>query len=50
VNQHESKAGQSVPIVITTHEAREGHVTKAMAEIDGLKSITANTVRIRVLA
>jgi homoserine dehydrogenase len=50
VNQHESKAGQSVPIVITTHEARDGAVMKAMAEIDGLKSITANTVRIRVLA
>ena len=34
VNQHESKAGQSVPIVITTHEARDGAVMKAMAEID----------------
>jgi homoserine dehydrogenase len=49
VNQHESKAGQSVPIVITTHEARDGAVAKAIAEVDQLKSITANTVRIRVL-
>ncbi len=49
VNQHESKAGQSVPIVITTHEARDGAVAKAIAEVDQLKSITANTLRIRVL-
>jgi homoserine dehydrogenase len=49
VNQHESKSGQSVPIVITTHEAKDGAVSKALAEIDQLKSITANTVRIRVL-
>jgi len=49
INQHESKSGQSVPIVITTHEAQDGHVAKALAEIDQLKSITANTVRIRVL-
>jgi homoserine dehydrogenase len=49
VNQHESKAGQAVPIVITTHEAKEGAVGKAIGEIDELKSITAGTVRIRVL-
>ena len=49
INQHESKAGQSVPIVITTHEAKDGNIAKAIAEIDQLKSITANTVRIRVL-
>jgi homoserine dehydrogenase len=49
INQHESKAGQAVPIVITTHEAREGAVSKALAEIDQLASITAPTVRIRVL-
>ncbi len=49
INQHESKAGQSVPIVITTHEAKDGDIARAIAEIDQLKSITANTVRIRVL-
>jgi homoserine dehydrogenase len=49
INQHESKAGQPVPIVITTHEAKDGQMAKAIAEIDQLKSITANTVRIRVL-
>ena len=53
VNQHESKAGKSVPIIITTHEAKDGDITaalKALAEIDQLKSITANTIRIPVLA
>ncbi len=50
INQHESKTGQSVPIVITTHEARDGDILKALTEIDALKSITADTVRIRVLA
>lgn len=50
INQHENKSGQPVPIVITTHEAKEGQVVKAIGEIDQLKSITANTVRIRVLA
>ncbi len=49
INQHESQSGQSVPIVITTHEAKEGDVVKAIQEIDQLKTITANTVRIRML-
>ncbi|HVS69987.1 MAG TPA: homoserine dehydrogenase [Phycisphaerae bacterium] len=50
INQHESKAGQPVPIIITTHEARDGDILKALAEIDQLDAITANTIRIRVLA
>jgi homoserine dehydrogenase len=50
INQHESKAGQPVPIIITTHESQDGEILKAIAEIDQLKSITANTIRIRVLA
>jgi homoserine dehydrogenase len=50
VTQHESKAEQPVPIVVTTHEAKEKAVEKAMTEIDGLKSITGKTMRIRVLA
>jgi homoserine dehydrogenase len=49
VTQHESRAGQAVPIVVTTHEAKEKAVAKAMAAIDGLKSITGKTMRIRVL-
>jgi homoserine dehydrogenase len=49
ITQHESKAGQPVPIVITTHEAKEGDMAKAVAEIDKLEQITPGTVRIRVL-
>jgi homoserine dehydrogenase len=49
INQHESKAGCPVPIIITTHETRDGEIGKAIAEIDQLKEITGNTVRIRVL-
>jgi len=49
INQHESKAGQPVPIVITTHEAKDGDIAKAIGQIDQLKQITANTVRIRVM-
>jgi len=49
INQHESSVGQPVSIVITTHEAKDGHVTKAMAAIDKLKAISAPTVRIRIL-
>ena len=49
INQHESKSGQPVPIVITTHEAKDGDIAKAIADIDKLKTITAPTVRIRVL-
>jgi homoserine dehydrogenase len=49
LNQHESKSGQPVPIIITTHEAKDGDVLKALAQIDQLDHITANTIRIRVL-
>jgi homoserine dehydrogenase len=50
ITQHESKAGQPVPIVITTHEAKEGDIAKALAEINKLPQITAETIRIRVFA
>ena len=49
LNQHESKSGQPVPIIITTHESTDGDILKALAEIDQLQPITANTIRIRVL-
>jgi homoserine dehydrogenase len=49
VNQHESKSGQPVPVVVMTHEAREGNIATAIARIDELKTITAPTVRLRVL-
>jgi homoserine dehydrogenase len=50
ITQHESKAGQAVPVVVMTHEAKDGDVAKAIAKIDALKTITAPTVRIRVLS
>jgi len=49
VVQHQSNAGQYVPVVITTHEAQDGAMAEAVAKIDQLKSIRGNTVRIRVL-
>jgi homoserine dehydrogenase len=49
VNQHESKAGHPVPIIITTHESKDGDILAAIKEIDQLKPITANTIRIPVL-
>ena len=45
--QHEPAAGQTdtgVPVVITTHQAREGNVRNAIAEIDALGVIKAATV------
>jgi homoserine dehydrogenase len=47
--QHEANDGQFVPVVITTHMAREGSVRAALAEIDKLKAIHAPTVRLRIL-
>ena len=45
--QHEpadALAGAGVPVVITTHIAREGNVRNAIAEIDALGTIKAKTV------
>jgi hypothetical protein len=40
---------QSVPLVITTHLAREGSVAAALAEIRRLPCVTGQVVRIRML-
>ncbi len=48
--QHESNAGQPVPVVCMTHEAKDGDVSAAIKKIDALPVVTAPTVRIRVLA
>jgi homoserine dehydrogenase len=50
ITQHESKAGHPVPVVVMTHEARDGSVASAIGAIDKLKTITAETARIRVLS
>jgi homoserine dehydrogenase len=49
VLQHESKRAESVPVVITTHMAREGDVTAALEEIRRLPMVTGPIVRIRML-
>jgi len=49
VLQHEPTRPDSVPLVITTHEALEGNVTSAMEEIQGLPSMAGPAVRIRML-
>jgi hypothetical protein len=38
-----------VPVVITTHEAREADVTAALEEIRRLEIVTGRVVRIRIL-
>jgi homoserine dehydrogenase len=47
--QHEANDGKLVPVVITTHIAREGSVRAALKEIDKLESIQAPTVCLRIL-
>jgi homoserine dehydrogenase len=47
--QHEAKDGQIVPVVITTHQAREGSVQAALKEIDKLQAIAPPTVCLRIL-
>jgi homoserine dehydrogenase len=47
--QHEASDGQHVPVVITTHLAREGALQSALTEIDKLQSIQAPTVCIRII-
>jgi homoserine dehydrogenase len=49
VLQRESNDSQMVPVVITTHLAREGAVRKALAEIDGLPTISPPTVCLRII-
>jgi len=48
VTQKERKKGRSVPIIMLTHESKEGNLNKALAKIDRLKCITKKTVRIRI--
>jgi len=49
VLQHESVQPEGVPVVITTHEAREADVTAALEEIRRLEIVTGRVVRIRIL-
>jgi len=49
VLQQESLQPERVPVVITTHEAREANVTAALEEIRRLEIVTGRVVRIRIL-
>ncbi|HEV8606677.1 MAG TPA: homoserine dehydrogenase [Tepidisphaeraceae bacterium] len=47
--QHETPDGQSVPVVITTHLAKEGAMQSALKEIDSLNTINPPTVCLRIV-
>lgn len=47
--QHETGEGQLVPIVITTHRAREGALQKAIAEINSLPVIQGPAACLRII-
>ena len=47
--QHENTDGQSVPVVITTHLAKEGAMQAALKEIDGLGTVAPPAVCLRIV-
>jgi homoserine dehydrogenase len=47
--QHEVNGGDAVPLVLTTHLAREGAVQAALQQINALPSITAPCVCLRII-
>ena len=47
--QHESQGSDAVPLVLTTHLAREGAIQAALKQIDALSPITAPTVCLRIV-
>jgi homoserine dehydrogenase len=49
IMQHEVNAGQFVPIVITTHLAKEGSVQKAIAEINASPAMAGPAVCLRII-
>lgn len=52
VTQHESassRADGTVPVVVMTHVAQEGHMRAALAEIESLAAVHARPVMIRVV-
>ena len=48
VMQHESNPGEFTPIVITTHDAKQGNIDTAIAEIESLNEIEGTVVSIRI--
>ncbi len=49
INQREANEGEMVPIVITTHLAKEGAMRQALKEIDALPNIQPATVCLRIV-
>jgi len=49
VLQHEADAGRFVPVVITTHEARQGDVTQALKHIKALEVIEGEPEMLRIV-
>src|SRR5690606_983625 len=49
IMQPESAAGQFVPVVITTHGARQGALFKALDQIEKLDVVHGRPVRIRIV-
>jgi homoserine dehydrogenase len=47
--QHESPGEGAVPLVLTTHLAKEGAVQTALKQINALPTITASTVCLRIM-
>jgi len=52
VLQHEAPAGtesEGVPVIITTHCAKEGNMKKALDEVDALEVVKARSVRLDIV-
>jgi homoserine dehydrogenase len=49
IMQHEANLDQFVPVVITTHRAREGAVQQALKEINALPAITGAMACLRII-
>ncbi len=49
IMQHEVSHGQFVPIVITTHMAKEGAIQQALKELNALPAISGPTVCLRII-
>lgn len=49
IRQREAHDGQQVPVVITTHKAKEGDMQAALKEIDALPTITPPTACLRIV-
>lgn len=47
--QREIHEGDFVPVVITTHEAREQDISEAFDSIIALPAVDSNAVRIRII-